>query len=139
MASRQASLEKVLQAVATMVAAYADYSEATLQAAQSLPGGTTAPVINMGPANTYGASWGPCERLLLAEMYRLAPQRKDGAGRFVLPFANSSPLATTTNHNALPAAIDEFKRADGIVLAEIRSQVETLDKRAMNAAQKAAA
>jgi hypothetical protein len=137
MAGREKAMAKALDALAIFVSSYAEFSEQTLAAAQAIPGGANAPLVNMGPNNVYGASWGTCERLLLAEMYRLAPLRKDGAGRFTVPFA-PPPVHSNTDHTTLPSALDEFRKADAAVLAEIQRQVSELNQRAMIAAQKAA-
>jgi len=94
-------------------------------------------MVAMGPLGGLGASWSNCERLLLGELFRIAPDRADGTGRFIAPFAKA-PLHSDLNHRSLPAAIDEFRKADAAVLAEIQRQVSDLDKRAMTAAQKAA-
>jgi hypothetical protein len=137
MAGRETAMAKALTALAIFANAYGEYSQATLTAMESIPAGTIAPQIAMGPLGGYGASWSNCERMLLAELFRIAPERADGIGRFVAPFAKA-PLHSDTNYRALPAALDEFKRADAVVLAEISRQASELDRRAMTAAQKGA-
>jgi hypothetical protein len=131
------TMAKILETATLLSSLYAEFCEERLESAQTMPGGTSAPLVNMGPNNVYGASWSDCGRLIQAELFRTAPLRRDGAGRFVLPFA-TPPIHSSTDHRSLPAAIDEFRKADAAVLAEISRQVSDLDKRAMTAAQKAA-
>ena len=137
MAGREKAMAKALDALAVFAIEYGAYSQATLTAMESIPAGTIAPMVAMGPLGGLGASWSNCERLLLGELFRIAPDRADGTGRFIAPFAKA-PLHSDLNHRSLPAAIDEFRKADAAVLAEIQRQVSDLDKRAMTAAQKAA-
>jgi hypothetical protein len=137
MAGRLKAMTSALEALATFANAYGEYSQATLTAMESIPAGTIAPQIAMGPLGGYGASWSNCQRMLEAELFRIAPERADGIGRFIAPFAKA-PLHSDSNHRALPNALDEFKRADQVVMAEISRQAAELDRRAMNAAKEAA-
>lgn len=127
MAERKQGMAKVLAAAAAMAEAYAEYSAASLRAQIAVPSGTTVPPMMMGPEGLYGPAWGPCERLVLAEIYRLAPARQDGAGRFVVPFAR--PLSETVRNNpgAIPAGLDEFTRADQVIVNDIARQIERLN------------
>jgi hypothetical protein len=138
MAGRLQAMTSALEALTAFAIAYSAYSQATLTAMESIPAGTIAPQVAMGPLGAYGASWSNCSRMLEAELYRVAPERADGVGRLVAPLAKA-PLHSDTNYKVLPKAIDEFRKADATVLAEIARQVSDLDKRAMTAAQKAAA
>jgi hypothetical protein len=70
-------------------------------------------------------------RLILAELYRLAPEREDGIGRFVLPFAKPSSEQFRGNPTAIPAGIDELRAADNAIVADIAQQIEKLDEAAM--------
>jgi len=135
MAGREKAMAKALDALAVFAVEYGAYSQATLTAMESVPAGTIAPMVAMGPLGGLGASWSNCERLLLGELFRLAPERADGTGRFIAPFAKA-PLHSDLNHRSLPSALDEFRKADAAVLAEISRQVSDLDKRAMSAATK---
>jgi hypothetical protein len=137
-AGRVSAMAKVLDALSELAISYAEYSEATQAAQVAMPSGTHPATINMGPLGTYGHSFGPCSQMLLAELYRVAPERKDGIGRFILPFAKS-PLHSSTNHKELPAAIDEFRKTTEIVTQDIQSQVEKLNANEMAVASKAAA
>jgi hypothetical protein len=131
MAERGGAMAAVLKAAADMAAAYGDYSEATLLAATVVPSGTTVPQMSIGGVGLYGAAFGPCERLILAELYRLAPDRRDGVGRFVLPFAKPPSEQFRGNHTAVPAGIDELRAADEAIIADITKQIENLDAAAM--------
>lgn len=129
--ARETAMAAVLKAAAAMASAYGEYSEATLRAAAVIPSGTTVPPMMVGGEGTYGAAFGPCERLILAELYRLAPLREDGIGRFVLPFSKPPSEQLRGNHPAIPAGIDELRAADAAILADISRQIENLDEAAM--------
>jgi hypothetical protein len=131
---REKAMAAVLKAAAEMANAYGDYSEATLSAASALPSGATVPVMMIGGNGIYGPAFGPCERLILAELYRLAPDRQDGIGRFVLPFAKPPSEQFRGNHPAIPAGIEEFRAADAAIIADITKQIEKLDEAAMRSA-----
>ncbi|WP_213737071.1 hypothetical protein [Bradyrhizobium sp. dw_411] len=129
--ARQTAMAAVLKAAAAMASAYGEYSEATLRAAAVIPSGTTVPPIAIGGEGMYGAAFGPCERLILAELYRLAPERADGIGRFVLPFAKPPSERFRGNHPAIPAGIEELRAADAAILADVSQQIENLNEAAM--------
>jgi hypothetical protein len=129
--ARETAMAAVLEAAAAMATAYGEYSEATLRAAAVIPSGTTVPPMAIGGDGAYGAAFGPCERLILAELYRLAPERVDGIGRFVLPFAKPPSEQLRGNHPAIPAGIDELRAADAAILNDISRQIEILDEAAM--------
>jgi hypothetical protein len=133
-AAREKAMAAVLKAAAAMAVAYGEYSEATLRAAAVVPSGTGIPPMTIGGDGMYGAAFGPCERLIQAELYRLAPQREDGIGRFVLPFAKPSSEQLRGNPAAMPAGIDELLAADMAIIADITQQIENLDEAAMRLA-----
>lgn len=137
MQARGKEMAAVLQAAATMAAAFGRYSEQTLRASISAPIGTVIPAMAIGPNGSYGPAFGPCERLILTELWRVAPERKDGAGRFILPIARS-PSITNTDRAAFSPALEEFATANRAIVAEIATQVEQLNG-AMAAATKEAA
>jgi hypothetical protein len=132
-AGRSKAMAKCLALEAALAQAYAEYSEETLAAQLAVPAGTTVPAIAAGELGSYGHVFGPCEKMLLAELFRVAPERKDGIGRFVVPFAKS-PIHSDTNHKALPAAIDEFNAANTAITQSIIAQVSQIDTREMTAA-----
>jgi hypothetical protein len=135
MAASDKKMAEMLETAALLASQYAAFCEYRLEAAQAMPGGTSAPLIGMGPFNVYGASWSDCGRLIEAELFRTAPLRRDGAGRFVLPFA-TPPVHSSSDHRSLPAAIDEWSKAEAAVIAEIQRQCSDLDKRELSAATK---
>jgi hypothetical protein len=135
MAASDKKMAKMLGTVALLSSEFADFCEDRLEAAQATPGGTSPALVNMGPNNTYGATWSDCGRLIQAELWRTAPLRRDGKGRFVLPFA-TPPIHSSTDHTTLPPAIDEFRRAEQIVISDMARQVSDLDKRELSAATK---
>ena len=128
---RESAMDRVLKAGAEMAAAYGEYSEATLRAASVIPSGTTVPPMAIGGEGLFGSAFGPCERLIQSELYRLAPERADGIGRFVLPFAKPPSEQFRGNHPAIPAGIDELRAADAAILVDISRQIENLDEAAM--------
>jgi hypothetical protein len=128
---RESAMDRVLKAGAEMAAAYGEYSQATLRAAAVIPSGTTVPPMTIGGEGLFGSAFGPCERLIQSELYRLAPEREDGIGRFVLPFAKPPSEQFRGNHPAIPAGIDELRVADAAILADISRQIENLDEAAM--------
>jgi hypothetical protein len=130
-AAREKAMAAVLKAAAEMATAYGEYSEATLRAAGTIPSGTAIPPMTIGGDGMYGAAFGPCERLVQAELYRLAPERDDGIGRFVLPFAKPPSEQFRGNPRAIPAGIDEMRAADNAIIADITQQIENLDEAAM--------
>jgi hypothetical protein len=129
--ARETAMAAVIKAAADMATAYGDYSEATLRAAAVIPSGTTVPPMTIGGEGLFGSAFGPCERLIQSELYRLAPEREDGIGRFVLPFARPPSEQCGGNHPAIPAGIDELRAADAAILADISRQIENLDEAAM--------
>jgi hypothetical protein len=137
MAGRSKAMAKALDALAAFAIAYADYSEQTLSAQISVPAGCVVPTIAAGPLGSYGHVFGPCEKMILAELFRTAPERKDGIGRFLPPFAKS-PIHSDTDHRKLPTAISEYEKANAAVTQSIIAQVSAIDAREMTAAQKAA-
>ena len=136
MKTRDKEMATVLEAAAAMAAAYGRYSEATLDAQTAVPSGTVVPGLMVGPEGLYGPAFGPCKFLILAELYRLGPDRRDGIGRIVLPFARPATESTRLDHAAIPPGLDEFKAANRVIVTEIERQVATLDAQAMAAALK---
>ena len=88
----------------------------------------------IGPGGVYGPAFGPCERVILAECWRLAPQRNDGIGRFVLPFAKPASEMVRDKPEAIRPGIEELRAADQAILASVVAQIEKLDAAAMRAA-----
>jgi hypothetical protein len=132
--AREQAMTAVLTAASAMAKAYGDYSEATLKAAISTPSGTSVPPMAIGPNGVYGPAFGPCERLILAELYRLAPERSDGIGRFVLPFARPTSEMLRHQPEAIPPGIGEFIAADQAIIRELEAQVGALADREMTIA-----
>jgi hypothetical protein len=134
-AGRLTAMRVALDALKVFADAYSDYSEKTLEAQISVPAGCVVPAIAMGELGSYGHVFGPCEKLILGELFRIAPPRKDGIGRFVFPAAKS-PIHSDQNHKALPAAISEFQKANQAITDSIVGQVSQIDTREMSAATK---
>ena len=132
-AGRLTAMAKSLDALKVFANAYADYSEQTLLAQISVPAGCVVPTIACGELGSYGHVFGPCEKLILAELFRVAPERKDGIGRFLPPFVKS-PIHSDTDYRKLPSAISEFEKANAAVTQSIVAQVSQIDTREMTAA-----
>ncbi|WP_426608646.1 hypothetical protein [Bradyrhizobium sp. McL0616] len=133
-AVREKAMAAVLDAAAAMAKAYGEYSEATLRALAATPSGTVIPTMNMGPENSYGPAFGPGERMVLAEIYRLAPERSDSIGRFVLPFAKPSSEMTRNKPEVMPAGIDELRAAHEAIIGNVARQIDRLNEQAARAA-----
>ncbi|WP_128966105.1 hypothetical protein [Bradyrhizobium guangdongense] len=127
MADRGKAMATVLEAAATMAKAYGEFIVASEQARAAAPDGTALPDIGVGPNGLCGRSFGPLDRLIAAELWRLAPQRAPDSNAYIaLPFA--API--TEMHRLKPAltppALAEFEAADAAVLADIEKQVKQL-------------
>ncbi|MCW2218311.1 hypothetical protein M2232_001843 [Bradyrhizobium japonicum] len=133
--TRETAMADVLKAAADMAKAFGAYSEASLKAVSVVPVGATVPQMAVGPDGAYGTVFGPCELLILAELWRLAPDRKDGTGRFILPFAKPVMEMTRNKPEAMPEGMAEFKAAHAALLANISEQIEHLNETTMRAAE----
>ena len=138
MAARETAMAEVLKAVETMAAAYDRYSETSLAAQIAAPAGTSIVQMTLGKNGLYGAAFGKCERLILAELFRVAPMRANGIDRFVIPFAKPTSMEST-NPADYPVGIDEFRAANQAIVADIARQISELDERAMTRATMEAA
>ncbi|HEV2156354.1 hypothetical protein [Bradyrhizobium sp.] len=133
-AAREAAMEGVLKAAADMADAFGRYSEATQRAVVAVPTGCNVPQMAVGPHGAYGAIFGPCENLIVAEMWRLAPDRKDGVGRWLLPFAKPVQEMVRNKPEAMPEGMTEFKAAHAAIIATVSQQIEHLNETAMRQA-----
>lgn len=132
MTAREKAMARVLELFGEAAKEYGRYSEETLRAAVAVPSGTVAPPMMIGTTDGFaGNAFGPCERLILAELYRLAPEREDGVGRFVMPFAKPPNEQTRGQPAAIKPGIDELLAADKAIIADIAQQIENLDEAAM--------
>lgn len=121
----------LLQDVATLAAHYSDTLEAMLTVEAAQPYGTKVPVeLSVGPNGLYGRFFGKLEMLLRAEFHRAAPERANGTGRFLVPWARG-PSILTNDHSAFRPALDETREASRHVLAVIEMQIASLDERDM--------
>jgi hypothetical protein len=132
--AREKAMAAALKAASDMAAAFGEYSESTLRAAVAVPIGTVVRQMAIGAEGFAGNAFGPCERLILAELYRLAPERQDGIGRFVLPFAKPSSEQTRGQPTAIKPGIEELLAADDAIVADIVAQIEKLNTQAQRAA-----
>ncbi|WLA53196.1 hypothetical protein [Bradyrhizobium diazoefficiens] len=133
-AARERAMSAVLKAATDMALAYGEFSECTLQVASVVPSGAVIPTMTIGPNGQYGPAFGPCGLLILAELWRLAPERKDGIGRYVLPFVKVG-VELLKDAAELPVGIDELRAADEAIIANIAIQVERMNEQAARAAE----
>lgn len=126
-AAREKAMALVLKAAADMAAAFGEYSEATLRAAVAVPTGTVAIAMSIGAEGHGGIAFGPADRLVLSELYRLAPERHDGIGRFVLPFAKPPNEMMRGLPTDIAPGLDELIAADAAIVANIEAQIKKLN------------
>jgi len=135
LSAREKAMAAVLKAGADMAAAYGEFSEVTLAAVTAVPSGAVIPQMAIGPGGVYGPAFGPCERLILAECWRLAPQREDGIGRFVLPFARPESEMVRDKPEAMRPGMEELRTADAAIIASVAAQIDKLNAAAMRVAE----
>jgi len=133
-AAREKAMAAVLKAAADMALAYGEYSEATLRTLSAVPAGTHVPMMSIGSEGFAGPAFGPCTRLILAELYRLAPEREDGIGRFVLEFAKPSSEFLRGKPDSIKPGIEGLIEADAAIVTDIGKQIERLNDQAARAA-----
>jgi hypothetical protein len=101
----------------------------------NLPSGTAFPTLAMGENGLSGNILGACDRLLLAEMFRIGAQHQQpGRGFPVLPFARPQIVQLRDEPGKIPPQIDTLREAHAVVLREIEGQVAKLDSAAMERA-----
>lgn len=137
MSVREQKMAKLLELAAAMAVTFSEFCDLTLAAQMAAPAGTSIAPMTIGPNGLFGAAFGKCDGLLLAELWRLAPYRPGGTARFVLPFAK--PM-TVLNQNPAkqPCGMDEFRAANQAILADVARQISDLNSRAMTTASKVA-
>jgi len=136
MAARERAMSSMLEAVGAMAAAFHTYAKATLEAQLSVPFGASLPIMNMGVLGNMGSAFGSGEALIAAELFRVAPAREDGRGRWAVPFARS-PSPLQNDHRKLNPGVDEFRSANDAILRSVEQQVAALDQQQMAAAASA--
>ena len=109
MAAREKAMTAMLQAAAMLATTYSGKPTK-----QRWPSGAAEPFgtkiqMSVGPNGIYGSFFGKFENLILAELFRAAPQRTNGVGRFTLPFAKP-PSILTTDPSAFPPALEADAR-----------------------------
>lgn len=132
-AAREKAAKAVMKAVTDLSDSYGKFSECSLGIISVLPSGAVLPTMSMGPNGIFGPALGPCGQLILAELWRVAPERRDGTGRFVLPFVKVG-IELLKDVSELPVGIDELRTADQAILANISEQIEHLNETALRAA-----
>jgi hypothetical protein len=100
-----------------------------------LPSGTALPTLAMGENGLSGNLLGSCDRLLLAEMYRLgAKQDGDGRRAPTLPFAKPQVIELRDQPDRIRPGLDVLQEAHDALLREIEGQIARLDAKVMQAA-----
>jgi hypothetical protein len=100
-----------------------------------LPSGTAMPTLHMGVNGLSGNLLGSCDRLLLAEMYRLgAEQDADGRRAPTLPFSRPQTIDLRDQPDRIRPGLDVLQEAHDAMLREIEGQIARLDAKVMQAA-----
>jgi hypothetical protein len=102
-----------------------------------LPSGTAFPTMTMGENGLSGNLLSSCEKLLLAEMYRLG-QASNGR-RAPLPFAKPQTVQLRDEPAKIPPGIDTLREAHAAMLRDVEAQIARLDAEVMAAATRTAA
>ncbi len=140
MAARHKAMSTIMDAAATMAKAFGEYVISTERARASVPDGTALPDIHVGPNGLYGRSLGSLDRLIMAELWRLAPSRSEDANATIaLSFAAPLTESQRFTPSMMPRSLAEFECADAANIKSIEDQLERLKAAALAAIQEAAA
>lgn len=139
MADRGEAMVTMIEAAGTMAKAFGQFILASERARALVPDGTALPDIHVGQHGLCGRSFGPLDRLIAAEMWRLAPSRGEGTNAHIaLPFAAPVTEQQRFRPDAIPAALPEFQAAEAANIAAVEQQVEQINAAELAATQEAA-
>ncbi|MGY4460890.1 hypothetical protein [Bradyrhizobium sp. LB13.1] len=130
--SREGAMKRALEHAAEMAKAFAEFTVETEAMIGVLPSGTSFPTMTIGENGLSGNLLGSCEKLLLAEMYRLGEARN--GRRAPLAFAKPQVISLRDVPEEIPPGIEVLKRAHQAMLQDIEQQVLRLDAAQMSAA-----
>ncbi|MEH2546657.1 hypothetical protein V1283_003302 [Bradyrhizobium sp. AZCC 2262] len=130
--SREKAMKRSLDHAAEMARAFAEFSVLTEAMVGVLPTGTNFPTMTMGENGLSGNLLSSCEKLLLAEMYRLG--EASNGRRAPLPFAKPQVVSLRDVPGEIPPGIEVLKVAHQAMLHDIEQQVSRLDSEQMDAA-----
>jgi hypothetical protein len=117
-----------------MAKAYRQFLLESEGMASVLPSGTFFPTLAVGELGLGGNLLGGCDRLLLAEMFRLGAQ-PDGSGRVgILPFAKPTSMTQRGLPDKIPPSLDVLQEGHDALIKEIEAQVRRLDEKLMRTA-----
>jgi hypothetical protein len=99
-----------------------------------LPSGTFFPTLGIGELGLGGNLLGGCDKLLLAEMFRLGAA-PDATGRVgILPFAKPTIMTQRGQPDKIPPSLDVLQEGHDALIKEIEAQVRRLDEKLMRSA-----
>ena len=130
--SREKAMKRGLEHAAEMAKAFAEFTVMTEAMVGVLPSGTAFPVMAMGENGLSGNLLSSCEKLLLAEMFRLGDA--SNGRRAPIPFSKPQTVSMRDNPGEIPPGIEVLKAAHQAMLRDIEQQVAKLDAEIMNAA-----
>ncbi len=94
-----------------------------------LPSGTAFPALAVGELGLGGNLLGGCDKLLLAEMFRLGAV-PDANGRIgILPFAKPTIMTQRGQPDKIPPSLEVLQEAHDALIREIEAQVQRLDEK----------
>jgi hypothetical protein len=138
MADREKAMATAIEHAGKMATAFAEFLSHSEKMVSVLPSGTVFPTLAMGDNGLSGNILGACDRLLLAEMFRIGAQHaQPGRGLPVLPFSKPQIVQQRDEPGKIPPQIDTLREAHAVVLREIEGQVTKLDSQAMERATQA--
>jgi hypothetical protein len=134
-AAREKHMAAALAHAGEMAKAYRQFMFESEAMVSVLPSGTALPTLAMGENGLSGNLLGSCDRLLLAEMYRLgAEQDGDGRRAPTLPFAKPQVMELRDQPDRIRPGLDVLQEAHDAMLREIEGQIARLDAKVMQAA-----
>jgi hypothetical protein len=137
--AREKFMLTALEHAAAMAAAYTAFQFESEAMISVLPSGTSFPAMAMGENGISGNLLGSCERLLLAEMYRIGAKHDERGRRAILPFAKPQVVALRDEPDKIRPSAEVLKEAHAAVLREIEGQIERLNSETVKAATGVAA
>jgi hypothetical protein len=133
-AAREKFMATALEHAAGMAKTFQQFQAESEAMVSVLPSGTAFPVMTMGENGLSGNLLGGCDRLLLAEMFRIGATPDKNGRRAVLPFAKPQILQLRDEPDKIPPGLQVLQEAHDAMLREIEGQIARLDSEAMERA-----
>jgi hypothetical protein len=132
--AREKHFAVALTHAAEMAKAYRQFLLESEGMISVLPSGTAFPTLAIGELGLGGNLLGGCDKLLLAEMFRLGAQ-PDGSGRVgILPFVKPLLVTQRGQPEKIPPSLDLLQESHDGLIKEIEAQVRRLDEKLMHTA-----